>query len=64
MVVQFSIARELPRRVSFISVKDYEGEFTLQISLIHTPMSKALPLFELSSSSAYRLADFRVSSLR
>ncbi|MGV3465187.1 MAG: hypothetical protein ACO1OT_07835, partial [Heyndrickxia sp.] len=43
--VPFSMARELTRRVSYISVKDSEGEITLQISLIHTPMSKALALF-------------------
>jgi len=47
MAVQFSIARELPRHVSFISDEDSEGEIILQISLIHTPMSKALALFFL-----------------
>ncbi|MGV3467442.1 MAG: hypothetical protein ACO1OT_19405, partial [Heyndrickxia sp.] len=40
-----SLVRELPHCVSFISVKDSEGEITLQISLIHTPMSKELALF-------------------
>ena len=29
-------------------VEDYEGEIELQISLIHTPMGKALPLFSFA----------------
>jgi len=52
--------RGLPHCVSFISVEDYKGEITLPISLIRTPKIKALTLFEMSSFSAYRLADFSV----